>query len=530
MGMFDMLEAQAEARASFVPTPEQEDILEAVRNLPRGGALGIQAKAGTGKTTTEKQALHQRQRPGELGKARLLAFNSKIAREWQDLGADALEASTFHALACRHYPLAAKEAYLKIWKAARAQTRDRKMHAPMVKAADMGKNIGIGLPGGPSDTLESWLSVLKAFGIRYAKRYEPEAVAYAAQQLFRSTIADSETGWDFNDAIYLLARDGFTQRVDPVDWLLVDEFQDLNHPQFLILDHIRALGDGGCRLIFAGDENQAIYGWRGAGTRSFQDGVERYDAQVLPLSVSQRCSVRVILEAQKIVPGILPKPDAPEGFVITVRGEDLQTDWIEDGQAVLCRNNAPLLRLALRFLREGRSVFLQGRDVPGKAKKTWQRVFNWGRHRHDTIAPFANAKIKAEAEYSDRPAALSAAIEDIDVAEALWEILQERPGVDPKVWRDFQAFLEFSSAALNEMFFEPGSGDTSTGITMSSIHRAKGLEWETVWYYMPELIPSRSAKMLGGWHLEQESNLDYVARTRAIENLGYISGSATEDS
>lgn len=528
MGMFDTIVKNAKARDSFIPTPEQHDILSAVGALRRGEALGIQARAGTGKTTTEKQALYRRSRDGEMGHAMLLAFNSKISKEWQALGASDLKASTFHALACRHYPLA-KQSYKKIWDAAKSQTKDRKLHAPIVKAAEMAKNIGVGLPGGPVDGLQTWLKILKHFGIRYAKRYQPEAVAYSAQQLFRDTLADEESGWDFNDVIYLLARDGFTKTVDPVDWLLVDEFQDLNHPQFLILDHIRALGDGGCRLVFAGDENQAIYGWRGAGISSFQDGVKRYDAKVFPLSVSQRCSRRVIAEAQKIVPSIQPRPNAPEGFVTSVAGAELQMEWIEDGHTVLCRNNAPLLRLALKALREGRSVFLQGRDVPKKVLKTWTRVFNWGRHKHDNPGPFANARVKAEAEFADRPHTLASALEDLDVAEALWEILQEKSGVDPKVWRDWGEFQKFASDEMDAMFFDPGSVDTSQGVTFSTIHKYKGLESETIWYYMPELIPSKSAKLLGGWHLAQEANLDYVARTRAISDLAYIHGSATED-
>lgn len=45
------------------------------------------------------------------------------------------------------------------------------------------------------------------------------------------------------------------------DWILVDEYQDVNHPQYLLL---RILVDAGRRIMVVGDPDQSIYGWRGA--------------------------------------------------------------------------------------------------------------------------------------------------------------------------------------------------------------------------------------------------------------------------
>ena len=46
-----------------------------------------------------------------------------------------------------------------------------------------------------------------------------------------------------------------------IEWLLVDEYQDVNTPQFWLL---KILTGPNCKLIVVGDPDQAIYGWRGA--------------------------------------------------------------------------------------------------------------------------------------------------------------------------------------------------------------------------------------------------------------------------
>ena len=64
--------------------------------------------------------------------------------------------------------------------------------------------------------------------------------------------------------------------------------------------------------------------------------------------------------------------------------------------------------------------------------------------------------------------------------------------------------------------------DDVKGIILSTIHKAKGLENDRVFFLCPELIPSRFATQ--PWQYEQERNLKYVAITRAKRELIYVSG------
>ena len=72
---------------------------------------------------------------------------------------------------------------------------------------------------------------------------------------------------DFDDLmvlpLHILAtdKDIREQERSMLDWILVDEYQDVNRPQYLLL---RCLVDSGRKIMVVGDPDQSIYGWRGA--------------------------------------------------------------------------------------------------------------------------------------------------------------------------------------------------------------------------------------------------------------------------
>ena len=206
---------------------------------------------------------------------------------------------------------------------------------------------------------------------------------------------------NYDDMIYLAVRilldnDALRRRYqEEFKHLLVDEFQDLNRAQILLLQ-ILALPEN--NLFIVGDDDQMIYGWRGATVRGIMDFPRTYAcASECALSTNYRSSVRIVAHAgwligrnrERVPKSVVPRVAAPPGeFEIFLRRglwEQAQcaADWIMTKReftgspwrdtAVLFRYNALQFPVALALDRkniphtrlEGSRLFdsRAGRDV-----------------------------------------------------------------------------------------------------------------------------------------------------------------------
>lgn len=280
------------------------------------------------------------------------------------------------------------------------------------------------------------------------------------------------------------------------DVVMVDEVQDLNSAQHALLHKL--VRPGG-KLIAVGDRFQSIYGFRGADPRSMERLKADWNMTELPLDVSYRCASSIVAEAQKIVGAetIVPRDGVSVGSVEVSTLDKLRTE-AQEGDMILCRINAPLIGIALGLIKSGKKAIIRGRDIGAQLSALVRR--SKATTISDLLIYVADWKaVKVQqALAAKKPEAAVQAIED--QADTLTAIAEE--------CREVAEVL----STLAELF-----RDDRMGVTLSTVHKAKGLEAGTVWIAGPELLPAPWAKSEA--EKEQEKHISYVAVTRAMSRL-----------
>lgn len=310
-------------------------------------------------------------------------------------------------------------------------------------------------------------------------------------------LVNDKTQFDFMDMIYVPVIDP-SVRIKKYDYVFCDESQDFSVCQHEFIK--RCINRRG-RLITVGDGNQAIYGFAGADANSYEKLAEINGRAIrLPLSVSYRCAKNIVIEAQKYVPEISWAPGAEEGVV---RNGSL-TD-IEEGDWVLCRNLKPLIQAYLWLLKNHIKSKIRGKDIAegilGLISKTGAKtidgLFNaLQRERNHLLDKLTKKGVRRPSQHPK----MELLEQKVDVIECLADEVN-------------------TVAELKEMISSIFSDDVK-GIMLSTIHKAKGLENDRVFFLLPELIPSKYATQ--DWQYEQERNLKYVGITRAKRELIYV--------
>ena len=434
------------------------------------GNLIIGAVAGSGKTTTIVELTKQLS-----GSVIFLAFNKSIATE---LGARGVNARTFHSLCFSPVlRLTGQKSVVtdKLNRLASVHLDSRELG---LYGAGAQKLVGLARNSLSTD----WAELAALHDIEaedYAELYD------CAGRLYRACEAD--VACDFDDLLFRAATRGVV--LPKYNWVLVDEAQDTNAVQRELL---RKLLTPLSRLVAVGDPAQAIYGFRGADAEAFGLIKSEFGCTELPLSVSYRCAQAVVKKAQQYVGHILPHESAPEGAVIT---DSPFAPVI--GDLVVCRNTAPLIQAAYELIGSKVAVKVLGRDI-GAGLVFLVRKLN----AKGVDALLTKLDAWQEREQAKAKEDKKQAIED--KAESLRTVIASLPETN----RTVPAVI----ASIESLF--DGSGPA---VTLATIHKAKGLESETVWWYRSDLCPSKWAKQ--EWQQQQERHLCYVAVTRAKKQL-----------
>jgi DNA helicase II / ATP-dependent DNA helicase PcrA len=396
-------------------------------------------------------------------------------------------------------------------------------------------------------------------------------------------------------------------------FILVDEFQDTNRAQY---DLIKLMGAHG-NVFAVGDDDQSIYGWRGADVRNMQEFLKDFpNAKLVRLEENYR-STQVVLDAAngviaensgRIGKTLMTKRrggesvtllaaaderDEAEWIVRELQKRSAAGDWQFREMAVLYRTNSQSRAMEEAFRRAGvpyrlvgaisfyerREVkdllaylrlvsnpsddeaFLRAVGVPrrglgesslatlGRAATQWSKsLLETARiaDRVPDLRPNVRQAFRNFADLIDRAAEkrelppadlLELIIRSIDYEALLhaegpegadrWENVRELvasaanwsevvPTDDDDDESPLARFLS-EAALLSAVDKEQGQEE---GVTLMTLHTAKGLEWPVVVLSGLEhgLFPlARSEEQPGG--LEEERRLCYVGLTRAKDKL-----------
>jgi DNA helicase-2/ATP-dependent DNA helicase PcrA len=316
---------------------------------------------------------------------------------------------------------------------------------------------------------------------------------------------------DYIDQLWLPCVNGWQPQ--QYSWVIVDEAQDLSAVQLELLSKSRRKGG---RMLFVGDPKQAINGFAGADAESFEKIVARTGDDPLPLSVCYRCPTAVLDLARKYCPEIEARPGAPTGVVRTLPCAEYVAD-AKEGDLVLCRRNAPLLSMCFELIGDGVPAQVVGKDIGAKLTTIIRKAAR-GRE-------FADFGLGLEAWRDHQVEAASIRIKDAERLAERVALIDDQEACVRVVWANSKATSATEMCAAVDQLFADGRGS----VTLSSIHKAKGLEAKRVAILRPELLAAPDAQPGDGdrpqqpWQLEQEKHLSYVAITRAMEELIWLS-------
>jgi len=515
----------------------------------------VEARAGCGKSTTLIEGLHyvmggtskmtpspqqamvweeMKKSAGIAKTVAFCAFNKSIATELQSRVPNGVEALTMHALGFR----AVRKAFPRVdagdrgrWRVmdytceflnvdSRAARKDIKLSMITRAVESLVGFCKMNLTEMTDDALNDLVDYydVEVTGVK------DKVFEIVPQVLERCKDVGRDNRIDFSDMVWLpVVLDLPMQKYD---MLLVDEANDLSKVQQEL-----ALRSGK-RLAFVGDESQSVYAFCGADSQSIPnlrkrlEGTERGLVRI-PLNVTRRCGRKIVAEAKKIVPDFEAHETCPEGFVgqaqypirktpdgfEEVPWEKTYGPMVRAGDMVLCRTNAPLVSQCFKFLKLGIKANIQGRDVGqglvSVVKKLCGKEYDGGDKVIKTLDFLAKLDDWLHAEI-DKEQAKKYPSETRIVG------LQDRADC-------LTCFADGTATTrelLQKIDFIFTDAKDSPGVRFSSVHRAKGLESKRVFILQPPNA-YRSTKAQE-WENVQNRNLEYVAITRAIEELYFV--------
>ncbi|WP_242885240.1 ATP-dependent DNA helicase UvrD2 [Actinomadura litoris] len=532
--------------------PEQRAVAEAVQ-----GPVCVLAGAGTGKTRAITHRIAYATLTGVVTPQRVLAvtFTTRAAGELRGrlraLGAPGVQARTFHAAALRQLTY--------FWPRVIGGEPPKIIDSKIGLVADAARACRLSF--GRTELRDvageiEWAKVTQhrpedyAAALARAGRRPPADVVDVArvyamyEQLRRErNLLDFEGMLELTAAVLTEHREVANQVREQYRYFVVDEFQDVNPLQKMLLD--TWLGDRD-DLCVVGDPNQTIYSFTGASPSHLLDFTREHpDATVVRLVRDYRSTPQVVRLANGVIGAarggtrhklelVAQRPDGPDPVFNEYDDEVAEADDAARRARKLVDEGVPAREIAILFRINAQSqtyeAALAAAGVPYVLRGA-ERFFERPEVREAVVRLRGAARAGADAEtdgtgliltvrhvlsgagFSDQPP------EGAGAARARWESLaalaqlaEDMAAEDPKAGlAEFVAELEERAAAQHAPPLE--------GVTLASLHAAKGLEWDAVFLVglAEGTLPIVYAETPE--QVEEERRLLYVGVTRARVHL-----------
>lgn len=552
---------------SPIPTPGSEELLAALDDDQRAvaqtltGPLCVLAGAGTGKTRAITYRIAHGVHSGVYNPSTVLAvtFTARAAGEMRsrlrDLGVGGVQARTFHAAALRQlsyfWPAAIGGGVPKI----------QEHKAPLV--AEAGGRLGLSVDRVSIRDLAAEIEWSKV-SLVTAEDYASKA-ADSGRELVgghdRATIsrlievyedAKLERGViDFEDVLLLMV--GILEEHPEIAaevrrqyrHFVVDEYQDVSPLQQRLLD--LWLGERQ-ELCVVGDVSQTIYSFTGATPGYLTQFTRRYpDAGVVRLVRDYRSTPQVVSLANSVLERagrhrssaavrlVAQRPSGPavrfaaydddvaEAAAVASRVVELEKSGVPRSEiAVLYRTNGQaeaveqaLAQADIGYLVRGGERFFSRREV----REAVVLLRGAARTMADAPMPEAVRDVLAGAGWTPEPPGARGAVRE------RWESLQALVALADDLAATRGADIAGLVAELEERAGAQHAPAIS-GVTLATLHAAKGLEWDAVFLIgvSEGLLPISLAE--GDAAIAEERRLLYVGITRAREHLMLSYGKA----
>lgn len=462
--------------------------------------IALNAIAGSGKSTSLSEGIKYL---SDRQNIKFCAFGADAAKEMRNKIPDGVESLTIHALGRR--------AMVESLKAKGKSLPD--------VDEDKGFKISASLVGDDSPEKEELIMELTnaaalatTYNIQDAselneiyERHEVYTCGYTEDE-FSSLVMQHmnvrEMAWkascqyDFNDMIWIPIKLGLLTR--NINTLVIDECQDLSPARIAFLKQIAEN-----RVIAAGDPNQAIFMFAGADSQAFSKVIDEFSATEMPLSVTYRCDKAIVDHVKDLVPYIESAPNAGDGTINYTDYQDMMEN-VKDGDFILARVNAPLIKIAMKLVLSGKRAQVLGKDLASSFDKFVYIAEKYHGVRSvgmllDYIDQWLAQKIE-EGQQKGR--------KKFDFVKDKAECL--------RYLCEGAATLSDVSKNIKFIFSDKKDGNI---ITVSNTHKAKGLERDRAWLLSDTFRKCESPQTP---QQQEENNLYYVAATRAKHILNIV--------